>query len=252
MSDRTVAVVPASPPHYELRDIERMAVSIAKSGMFAVTTMEGAFTLLLIAQAEGIHPAQAMMDYDVIKGKPALKSAAMLARFQRAGGKVQWITSTDEAVEGKFSHPLGGELVVKWDTARIAKAGLGGKEMHQKFPLQMKRARCISEAIRAIAPQCVPIGMYTVEETRDMPEEIDVTPVSENKAVAQAVAQVKNALSNERVEALIMTLDVKTRDELVAAYNPAIKEAREAGDEHAQQRIKSARDGMLEAIGEIK
>jgi hypothetical protein len=215
-----------------------MAIAISKSGMFAVKTPEAALALLLIADAEGVPPAQAMMDYDIISGRPALKSAAMLARFQRSGGTVQWGVSTDEKVEGKFSHPRGGELVVTWDTARLKTAGLADREMHKKFPMQMKRARCISEAIRAIAPQCIPLGMYTVEETRDI--EVDMVPQTENNSVASAVAQITHGLSQDEVDALVMTMDVKALPELKTAFAAAWKSAN--GDEKAQARLKNVYD----------
>jgi len=235
-------------PEIPLSQLERMAGAIAKSGMFAVKTPEGALTLLLIAQAEGIHPTQAMMDYDIIQGKPALKSAAMLARFQRSGGRVYWMTSTDECVEGKFSHPAGGDLVVKWDTARLKTAGLADKEMHKKFPLQMKRARCISEAVRAIAPQCIPVGMYAVEEARDIPEEADATVVSIQQAVTEAAAAVTNVMALDEVEALIGTMDVNTVPDLVTAFGRAYTRAKEVGDESAKKRFKSVYDNTRSAI----
>ena len=95
-------------------DIERMASAIAKSGLFGMKTPEQAVALMLIAQAEGMHPAIAARDYHVIQGRPALKADAMLARFQTAGGKVNWEAYTDEAVTGVFSHPQGGSEKIEW------------------------------------------------------------------------------------------------------------------------------------------
>ena len=40
-----------------IADIERMAVAVAKSGLFGMKTPEQAIALMLIAQAEGMHPA---------------------------------------------------------------------------------------------------------------------------------------------------------------------------------------------------
>ena len=71
-------------------DVEKMGSAIAKSNLFGVKTPEQAVALMLIAQAEGLHPAIAARDYNIIQGRPALKTDAMLARFQQAGGKVQW------------------------------------------------------------------------------------------------------------------------------------------------------------------
>jgi hypothetical protein len=49
------------------------------------------------------HPATVVQEYDIIQGRPALKSQAILARFQLAGGKVEYGTYTDDKVEMTFS-----------------------------------------------------------------------------------------------------------------------------------------------------
>jgi hypothetical protein len=241
-----VATIGTMPVTFQ--QLEKMASSIAKSGLFAVKTPEAALTLLLVAQSEGIAPVQAMMDYQIIQGTPSLKSAAMLARFQRSGGKVVWTQNTDDCVEGKFTHPMGGELTVRWDNARVEKAGLAGKDMHKKFPQQMKRARCISEACRALSPNAIPLGMYTVEEARDM-EIIDITPAKPmEQAVAEAVKEVKAAMGTEEFDALILTLDVKSREELVSAYNAGVKTLRERGSKDQFDKFRGWRDDMLIAL----
>jgi hypothetical protein len=239
-------VVPVQQFSYS--ELDRMAHAIAKSGLFAVKTPEAALTLLLISQAEGTNPVNALMDYDLIGGKPALKSSAMLARFQRSGGRVKWLQSTDACVEGHFTHPVGGELTVKWDTERVKTAGLAGREIHQKFPLQMKRARCISEACRALAPNAIPLGIYTVEEQRDIPEETVVATVSLDKAVSQAVEEVKKAMPDDDLESLIMKLDVNTREELVAAYNAGVERFREIGNKEQFEKFKWHKDLALASI----
>lgn len=231
-----------------LSQLERMAHSIAKSGMFAVKTQEAAFTLLLIAQSEGIHPAQALMDYDVIQGKPALKSAAMLARFQRSGGKIKWLQASDACVEATFTHPgCDGPLTVKWDQERVKKAGLADKEMHQRFGQQMKRARCITEGVRAVAPQCVPLGMYSVEETQDMVSDAPSPIVSKDTAIALATQRtpMPSEQSDEHIERLHNARDINT---LMHAYQSAVRECRAAKDdltEATMQRIYQTRKAEL-------
>ena len=61
--------------------IAQMAVSVANSGLFGVKNADQAMALMLIAQAEGMHPAIAARDYHVINGRATLKADAMLARF---------------------------------------------------------------------------------------------------------------------------------------------------------------------------
>jgi len=149
-------------------DIEKMAGAIAKSKMFGMKTQEEAFALMLIAQAEGMHPAIAARDYHVIQGRPTLKADAMLARFQAAGGKVQWEVYTDAEVTGLFSHPQGGTLKLTWTFAQAKSIGLTTKDNWQKYPRAMLRARVISEGIRTVYPGCV-VGTYTAEEIEDTP-----------------------------------------------------------------------------------
>ena len=149
-------------------DIEKMAVAIAKSKMFGMKTSDEAFALMLIAQAEGMHPAIAARDYHVIQGRATLKADAMLARFQTAGGKVSWDTYTDQEVTGTFSHPAGGSLKLTWTFAQAKSIGLTSKDNWKNYPRAMLRARVISEGIRTVYPGCV-VGTYTAEELEDIP-----------------------------------------------------------------------------------
>ena len=147
--------------------IERMALAVAKSGLFGVKTPDQAMALMLVAQAEGMHPAIAARDYHVINGRPTLRADAMLARFQQAGGKVEWGEYTDQRVVGTFSHPQGGSVRIEWTTKMAQDAGLTRNPTWKSYPRQMLRARCISEGIRTIYPG-VAIGTYTPEEAEDM------------------------------------------------------------------------------------
>ena len=147
--------------------IERMALAVAKSGLFGVKTPDQAMALMLVAQAEGMHPAIAARDYHVINGRPTLRADAMLARFQQAGGKVEWGEYTDQRVVGTFSHPQGGSVRIEWTTKMAQDAGLTRNPTWKAYPRQMLRARCISEGIRTIFPG-VAIGTYTPEEAEDM------------------------------------------------------------------------------------
>ncbi len=150
-----------------IQTLERMAQAISGSKLFGVTNPEQALALMLVAQAEGLHPATAARDYHIIQGRPALKADAMLARYLQSGGRVEWHEHTDQKVAATFTHPAGGSLRIDWDFARAKQAGLGNKDMWLKYPRQMLRARVISEGIRATNP-AVASGIYTPEEVEDM------------------------------------------------------------------------------------
>ena len=147
-------------------DIEKMATAVAASKLFGVKNPQEAIALMLVAQAEGMHPATAARDYHVIQGRPALKADAMLARFQAAGGKVEWKDYTDEKVTGVFSHPQGGQLELTWTMQQAKSIGIANKDNWRNYPRAMLRARCISEGIRSVYPGCV-VGTYTPDEVED-------------------------------------------------------------------------------------
>jgi hypothetical protein len=90
----------------------------------------------------------------------------MLARFQQAGGSVQWVERTDLKVSAKFSHPQGGEVPICWTIEDAKRAGLTNNDNWRKYPRQMLSARVISEGVRATYPSVVS-GLYTPEEVQD-------------------------------------------------------------------------------------
>ena len=165
-------------------EMEQMAAAIAASGLFGMKDKNSVLALMAVAQSEGLHPATAARDFHIIQGRPALKADAMLARFQNAGGKVDWKEYTDDKVTGVFSHPNGGELAVTWTIEQASRIGLVKPGSGwQKFPRAMLRSRCISEGIRSVFPGSV-TGFYTPEET-----ETFTTPTELGK-VDQATGEV--------------------------------------------------------------
>ena len=146
-----------------INEIREMAEVAAKSKMFGFKSPDEAMAIMLLCQAENLHPAIAMRDFHVIQGRPALKADAMLARFQQAGGSVKWEEYTDERVSGTFSHPNGGSVTVTWTYEMAKKIGLTGKDNWRNYARAMLRARCVSEGVRTVYPGCV-VGVYTPEE----------------------------------------------------------------------------------------
>jgi len=149
--------------------IERMAQIITQAKFYGYESVEQAASLMLIAQAEGRHPASAAKEYHIIKGRPALKADAMLARYQNAGGKIQWGERTDNKVSAKFSHPSSGDVDIEWTLDYAKRAGLCNGDNWRKYPRQMLSARVISEGVRASFPSVV-CGIYTPEEVEGFDE----------------------------------------------------------------------------------
>ena len=225
--------------HVSFSDVERMALAVAKSGLFGVRTPEQALSLMLIAQAEGLHPALAARDYHVINGKPTLKSDALLARFQANAGRVEWTEYTDSAVAARISHPAGGSVEIKWTIAQAERAGLTRNPTWKSYPRQMLRARVISEGVRAVFPG-VAVGVYTSEEVQDM-----------TAASAGGVTVAAEPTLADPVDLVREAPDVGA---LKTRYKDAIVIARKSKDKDLEARLTAAKDARkaeLEAIDVI-
>ncbi|RZJ12168.1 MAG: hypothetical protein EOP39_04220, partial [Rubrivivax sp.] len=149
----------------------QMASAVAESGLFGMKSQNQALALMLVAQAEGQHPATITQDYDIIQGKATRKTHSVLARFQAAGGKVEWHQLTNEVADATFSHPAGGSLRLDWTLKQAQDAKLTGKDNWKNYPRAMLRARVIAEGVRAVYPAAIG-GMLTPEEAQDL----DVMP----------------------------------------------------------------------------
>lgn len=214
----STAVVPYS-------EMERMATTVAKSGLFGVRDKDQALALMALSQAEGIHPMTAVRDFHIIQGRAAMKADTMLARFQQAGGKVEWTALTDSKAEAIFSHQQGGSVKVDWTIERATKAGLAGKEIWKSYPRAMLRARVISEGIRTVYPAVIS-GTYTPEEAMHIET---VEPVNVEAAVQSFE---RPGMSSADVETMLY--DIKSAPDLQAAktaYQVAHKAAVAAQDE---------------------
>ncbi len=170
-----------STTNYGIKELEIMGEYIVKSGLFGLKKKEQAVALLLLAQAEGLHPMQAVKKYHIVQGKSVKKAETMLAEFLRSGGKVKWHELNNEVADATFTAPNGDSIRIKWtikDAERISNTfyddkgnkivkRLIDKDNWKNYPRAMLRSRVISEGIRTIWPEIIE-GFYTPEEVIDM------------------------------------------------------------------------------------
>lgn len=217
-------------------DIEKMARAFAASKLFGINTPEQAIALMLIAQAEGLHPAVAARDYSIIQGKPALKADAMLARFQNAGGKVSWIEYTKDSVIGEFSHPSAPTPVrINWTFQMAQEAGLVTKAVWKQYPRAMLRARVISEGVRTVFPG-VAVGVYVEEEVEAFSSEKKVIEVENDQQKISAPSSVllTNVSSGPHANSVVS-------EALSESYEDKIQSKLEARKKAAFDALKNSR-----------
>jgi len=236
---------PATMPQFSFQEMQRMAASIAKSGLFGMKDADQALALMLISAAENKNPALVARDYEIIQGRPAKKAEAILRDFQSSGGRVEWHSLTDELASATFSHPASVKPIkIDWDMARAKKAGLMDKtgSMYLKYPRQMLRARCVSEGCRTIAPHSTS-GFYTVEEVQQIIESDPPKAESVQGAIDQSVA----SLSEEDFDRLKDSMDVSTLPELESRFAECWRATKDAKQRAA---FKSIYDSMKAEIAE--
>jgi len=216
-------------------EMEKMAIATTKSGLFGLKNENQAITLMLIASAEGIHPIQAMQAYSVINGVPSLKSTEVQSRFQRAGGKIEWIETSNTKASVKLSidgQSYTSEFVME-DAKRM---GLADKDNWKKMPKQMLMARAITMGVRALYPQCLN-NMYSSDEVQEFTETtigpkhddtpwIDAEPVQEppKTSIKAEVAILKLKLrdlqlSEGEIKSFASHFDLANNLDTIIAFN---------------------------------
>jgi len=158
--------------------IKTLGMSIFKSGIFGLDKPEQGEILAMQCLVEKKSPLELARTYHFIQGQLAIRSDALLAKYQMSGGKVEWITRTDKLVEAKFErNGQSANIVASIDEYIANGTALGKdgkpKDNWKKWPRRMLTARAVSEGVRLIAPECC-FGTYTVEEL-DQVKPINVT-----------------------------------------------------------------------------
>jgi hypothetical protein len=158
-----------------LEEMQAFAEAAVRSKFYGFKTADEMLPLMIIAQSEGRSFASVVQEYDIISGKPSLKAEAMLARFQKSGGHIQWTELSDARCAAIFSHPQCSPVEIDWDMRRAQQAQIKN-HMWAKYPRNMLKARVISDGVRTAFPACLG-GMYTPEEVSEFaPARPQVSP----------------------------------------------------------------------------
>lgn len=144
---------------------------------------------LQYADALRIHPVQALNDVIVINGKPSMSANLMSAIVRNAGHRLRVVEDTDSqrvtAVLIRCDDP-DFQYEVVWDARKATVAGLWGKSGPWKqYPMQMLRARAISEVCRQGASDALMGVLYVPEELGHVePAQSAPAPVAEVEVVS--------------------------------------------------------------------
>ncbi|TWT65647.1 hypothetical protein [Crateriforma conspicua] len=162
----------AVPNAVELINV--MGEAIAKSQMLGCQNADQGRVLAMACLAKQQDPLSLAQRYDIIQGKLAMKSAAMLAEFRARGGRQKMIERTPEAAEVELSIDDSIERFrLTWEEAQqedFTKDKKGNIKSNYSFPrkrMQMLWARVVSDGVNVMCPE-VNCGLYTPEEVGDI------------------------------------------------------------------------------------
>jgi len=160
-----------------------MGTVITKSQIFGCQNIEQGQILALECMAKKMSPLTLAETYDLIGGRLSMKSDAMLAGFEQAGGEYEIKEYSPDACEIVFSRGKSKlPIRISWEDAQKESwpYGKGGKiKQNWSTPIgrqDMLFARVVSRGVRRLAPSVV-CGRYTPEELNDIPQEATVRQV---------------------------------------------------------------------------
>jgi len=170
---QAVATQPDSAEFYSrigtsLEAVKELGSWIARSGVFNCQKDEQGNMIALECLATRKTPFDFKREFHLVNGSLTMRSDAMLAGYRTRGGKVIWKQFDSTAAIGIWKYD-GNECEIGFTTEDAKIAGLLPAKPGSgwaKDPSAMLRARCISKAIRMLAPEVV-AGVYTPEEAAD-------------------------------------------------------------------------------------
>lgn len=152
-----------------LDDVWVLAERTAASKLFAMRTPDEAFALMMLCQAEGLHPMTAVRRYHLIQGRPTMRSDAMQGELMARGWVVTPLARTATHAKARFSHrdrcPEGFEMEVT--IQQFEAAGLTKKDIWRQYPDDMLWARLIGKATRTLDPGII-AGIMSSDEAEDV------------------------------------------------------------------------------------
>lgn len=170
-------------------DLKWLGSQIMSSGMFGCKNPSESIAIACMCQQTGMSWMKWMETYHLIKGKISKKASAIVADFQRMGGKMIVVQHDYEGAVADFEFQgskcrssclwkdvvnepfiyIGHEDEV---VAKILNHVDLSKDMKPKYAtprsrMQMLWARCVSDGVRTVCPAACE-GVYTPEETEDI------------------------------------------------------------------------------------
>lgn len=187
LAERPAALLPIN----SVQELQFLGTVLSQSQLFGQSNPAEGLAIVAMCQQKRISWMDFMQNFHMIKGRVSKKTDAILADFHRIGGRHEVVARSADCAEAKFtlgktsytskitwedckSEPFVYEgkeaeivrVIESGDTSRLA---VKPKYRTPRARMQMLWARCVSDGVRVVAPECAQ-GIYTPEETADFVE----------------------------------------------------------------------------------
>jgi len=168
-------------PTYD--DLMRQAKTLHDSRLFRTPNAETAFAIVAYGQEIGLGPVSALMNVQIISGKPTLGASGVGALIQRSGRfSYRVVALDDQRAEIAFSErrgdtwePIG---TSSFDQADAKRAGLGASPTWRAYPRAMLFSRALTAGVRQHCPSVTMGSVYDPEELSNViPAEAGPAPL---------------------------------------------------------------------------
>ena len=233
--------------------MQTLGTVLAQSQLFGQTNPAVGLAIVGMCHQKRISWLDFMQNFHMIQGVVSKKTDAILADFRREGGTHKIVSRTPDKAEAVFTLDDNTYTsTITWEDCKFEPFIYIGKEKDvvplieqgafdrlvikpkyrtPRARMQMLWARCVSDGVRVVAPECVQ-GIYTPEETADFveaPARISATPAPSvpPPAEAQGVAS-PSPLSVEEVPCGPLmgkrwdSLDTSVLQQALGGTNPLI------------------------------
>ena len=145
-------------------NLEKLAKFFLSSELFpAAKNVAGIISIIEYGRELGFPPIASLQMISVIKGRLCIESKALLAMAIKSGITYKVIKSDENVCSLEFSRAGFEPHRETFTSEDAARAKLTDKTTYVQYPKQMNFWRCVSNGVRAYAPDLA-LGLYSKEE----------------------------------------------------------------------------------------
>ena len=190
-AENSIVVAPqmaAALPISNVQEMQFLGQVLSQSKLFGTTNPAEGLAIVAMCHQKRMSWLDFMETFHMIKGRVSKKTDAILADLHRIGGDHEIIERTPDKASAKFTKGKASYTsTITWEDCKqepftyegkesdivdLIKAGrfdslkIKAKYCTPRSRKQMLWARCVSDGVRVVAPECCQ-GVYTPEEVDD-------------------------------------------------------------------------------------